>query len=111
MIISLLIVWFMKHSNLFNFFQYLMSGRLILVHRYDIAVAQSGRPILEIHNSFMKKDWKESSLLSCNYLTVPTVNIRLASGDVTTWETPYPNFCTASVMYYFIFISILLLFR
>ena len=111
MILSLLIVKFMKHSTIFNFFQYLMSECLILVHKYDKSVAQYSCPLCTIHKMFMTTECIMSSLLPCSYITLPSVNIHLATGDVTIIESYSPNSRTASGTYYLMLIFTILLLR
>ena len=101
----------MKHSNIFNLYQFLTTGCFIHAHRNDIAVAQSGCSLYKIHSSSMTTEWKLSSLLSYNTLTFTTLNSHLATRYITTWETSSPNSCAVYVMYSFILIAILLLFR
>ena len=109
MILSSSIVWFINHNNLFKLFQSSTSGWFILVHRNDISLAQSGRPLCKIYSSFMTTEWKVLSLLPCDSLTFTTVNSHLATSNVTTWDTSSPNSCTDSVIYYLIWIAIILI--
>ena len=81
------------------------------MHSNDISVAQSVRPLCEIHIGFMTTEWKFSSLLPCSSLTFPSVKIHLAASGVTTWETSSPKYFTESVIYSFVLISVILLFR
>ena len=111
MILASSIVWFMKHSDFFNLLQSSTSGCLILVHRNDISVAQSGRPLWEIHSNFVTTKWKVTILFPYSSITFPTVNIHLAAIDVNIWGTSSPNSCTAYFMYSLILIDIFLLFR
>ena len=111
MILFLSIVIFVKHSNLFNFLQYSTSGWFILVHRNDIAVAKSGCPLCKIHSSLMTTEWKVSSLLPFSSLIFTNVNSQLALGDIPTYKKSSLNYCTASIMYYFVLIAVLLFLR
>ena len=111
MTLSLFIFQFMKRSTIFNFFVSSMPGWFIIVHRYDIAVAQSWRPLYTIHKNFMTIEWNILSLLPYSSLTLPTLNIHLATGNVTICEKFSPNSCTALYLYYFMLISSLLLLR